>query len=334
MTGTQARIKRKELIQLGFEYNNFLIDDASQILEMETFISVHMQKQERVRKNLERVVLIGEHHQLPPVVQNVVLRSFSHFDQSLFLRLLKLGLPFIPLNFQGRCRPTLAKLFSWRYRQIKSSSSVLKNKFTRTNPGFLFEYQLINVLDDQGICATETVPYMYENSTEAEYIISVYQYMRLHGYCTQKIVILSTYNGQVALIRNMIENRCSQISLIGRPVKISTIDNYQGLQSEFVLISLVKNHNLGHVKDVRRLILAMSRSRLGLYVFARAPLFNKCYEAKQVFQRLFHQPTTLALTPYKNKTLEGRSRTGAEHVTIPNIFSMAYFVIFIIENYY
>jgi len=36
-----------------------------------------------------------------------------------------------------------------------------------------------------------------------------------------------------------------------------------------VLLSLVRTKTVGHLRDVRRLIVAMSRARLGLYVFCR-----------------------------------------------------------------
>jgi hypothetical protein len=35
---------------------------------------------------LKRVVLIGDHHQLPPVVKNMAFQKYGNFDQSLFAR--------------------------------------------------------------------------------------------------------------------------------------------------------------------------------------------------------------------------------------------------------
>ena len=42
--------------------------------------------------------------------------------------------------------------------------------------------------------------------------------------------------------------------------------------------SLVRTRFVGHLRDVRRLVVAMSRARLGLYVFCRRSLFEQCYE--------------------------------------------------------
>ncbi|CAN0444221.1 unnamed protein product, partial [Hapterophycus canaliculatus] len=44
---------------------------------------------------------------------------------------------------------------------------------------------------------------------------------------------------------------------------------YQGQQNDYVLLSLVRTRTVGHVRDVRRLVVALSRARLGLYVFCR-----------------------------------------------------------------
>ena len=59
-----------------------------------------------------------------------------------------------------------------------------------------------------------------QNLGEAEYLVSLYQYMRLLGYPAAKISILTTYNGQKALIRDVIERRCAGHPAFGRPAKV------------------------------------------------------------------------------------------------------------------
>lgn len=51
----------------------------------------------------------------------------------------------------------------------------------------------------------------------------------------------------------------------------------------------------GHLRDVRRLVVATSRSRLGLYVFGRESLYKNCYELQPTFKQLVARPTKLAL---------------------------------------
>ena len=59
-----------------------------------------LQRQEDGVSRLKRVILIGDHHQLPPVVKNMAFQKYSHLDQSLFTRFVRLGTPYVQLNAQ------------------------------------------------------------------------------------------------------------------------------------------------------------------------------------------------------------------------------------------
>jgi len=296
MTCTHAALKRREFVDLAFKYDNLLMEEAAQILEIETFIPMLLQRQEDNVSRLKRVVLIGDHHQLPPVVKNMAFQKYSHLDQSLFTRFIRLGTPYVELNAQGRARPTLAKLYNWRYRALGDLPYVLNTPaFKAANPGLAFDYQFINVPDFMGKGESEPTPYFYQNLGEAEYVVSLFCFMRLMGYPAHRISILTTYNGQKHLIRDVIEKRCANNPLFGRPYKIATVDKYQGQQNDFILLSLVRSRVVGHLRDVRRLVVAMSRARLGLYVFGRQALFANCYELQPTFRQLLGRPTKLAL---------------------------------------
>ena len=60
-----------------------------------------------------------------------------------------------------------------------------------------------------------------QNLGEAELVVSVYQYMRLRGYPAHRISILTTYNGQRALLADVIERRCARHPAFGRPSKVA-----------------------------------------------------------------------------------------------------------------
>ena len=45
-------------------------------------------------------------------------------------------------------------------------------------------------------------------------------YMRLLGYPAERIAILTTYNGQKHLIRDVIRKRCGENPMIGWPSKV------------------------------------------------------------------------------------------------------------------
>lgn len=90
---------------LGFKYDNILMEEAAQILEIETFIPLLLQNPEDGFSRLKRWIMIGDHHQLPPVIKNMAFQKYSNMEQSLFTRIVRLGVPTVDLDGQGRARP-------------------------------------------------------------------------------------------------------------------------------------------------------------------------------------------------------------------------------------
>lgn len=301
MTCTHAALKRRELVDLGFQFDNILMEESAQILEIETFIPLLLQNPEDGRNRLKRWVMIGDHHQLPPVIKNMAFQKYSNCEQSLFTRFVRLGVPTIQLDAQGRARPSICALYNWRYEKLGDLPHVTSwPEFQVANAGMWFDYQLINVENLEGRGETEPRKYFYQNLAEAEYVVHLYMYMRLLGYPASKISLLTTYNGQKELLRDVVEQRCARNPIFGRPHKISTVDKYQGQQNDYILLSLVRTRAVGHLRDVRRLVVAMSRARLGLYVFARVSLFKNCYELQPAFSLLTRRPLHLQLAPWEN----------------------------------
>ena len=130
MTCTHAAMVRSDLIELGFEYDNVVMEESGQMLEIESFIPFLLQKgrsDDSVSglSRLKRVCMLGDHNQLPPVVKNASFSKFSNLDQSLFARLIRLGVPYVQLDKQGRARPEIMKLYryvfwiySWLYYRL------------------------------------------------------------------------------------------------------------------------------------------------------------------------------------------------------------------------
>lgn len=65
--------------------------------------------------------------------------------------------------------------------------------------------------------------FIFQNLAEAEYCVALFMYMRLIGYPAHKITILTTYNGQKQMIREIIQRRCATNPLIGMPHKVHLI---------------------------------------------------------------------------------------------------------------
>jgi intron-binding protein aquarius len=325
MTSTHAAMRRAEIADLGFNYDTLIMEEAAQITEIESFIPCAMQHAD-VKSGelpLKRIVLVGDHLQNSPVIQNIPLRQYCNFDQSLFLRLIRLGVPSIQLDAQGRCRPSIAELFSWRYPGLGNlPEQTMKAEFSIANAGFKHDYQFIDVGEYQGQGEREPTPHFIQNLGEAEYAVALYQYMRLLGYPSKSIVILAAYAGQRALIRDVLEHRCKGNRLFGLPKAVSTVDRYQGEQSDYVILSLVRTKNVGYLRDVRRLTVALSRARLGLYVLGRKELFDTCAEMAPAMDLFNQRPNKLIVIPGElfpsrrelTAEVEGTEMEGVEHL--------------------
>lgn len=314
MTCTHAALKRKELVNLSFKYDNILMEESAQILEIETFIPLLLQNPLDGFNRLKRWIMIGDHHQLPPVIKNMAFQKYSNMEQSLFTRLVRLGVPVVQLDGQGRSRSSICELYKWRYNILDDLPHIKQwPEYQRANPGFVHDYQLINVENFNGVGESEPNPYFYQNLGEAEYVVAVYMYMRLLGYPAEKISILTTYNGQKHLLRDVVNRRCAENPIFGLPHKVTTVDKYQGQQNDYVLISLVRTKTVGHLRDVRRLVVAASRSRFGLYIFGRVSLFKNCFELRPTFKLLMSRPQKLMLIEgekYPGERLNDAKITG------------------------
>lgn len=89
-----------------------------------------------------------------------------------------------------------------------------------------------------------------------------------------------------------------------------------------MILSLVRTRTVGYLRDVRRLTVALSRARLGLYILGRQDIFASCYELKPAFDLLAKRPNKLMLVPgemYPTKRLqadnvEGTPMENLEHI--------------------
>ncbi|KAE8290116.1 Intron-binding protein aquarius Intron-binding protein of 160 kDa [Larimichthys crocea] len=278
MTCTHAALKRHDLVELGFKYDNILMEEAAQILEIETFIPLLLQNPEDGYSRLKRWIMIGDHHQLPPVIKNMAFQKYSNMEQSLFTRFVRLGVPTIDLDAQGRARASLCNLYNWRYKHLGNLPHVQQlPEFQVPNPGLTFDFQLINVEDFNGVGESEPNPYFYQNLAEAD-----------------------------------------------QPNKITTVDRFQGQQNDYIILSLVRTKAVGHLRDVRRLVVAMSRARLGLYIFARVSLFQNCFELTPAFNQLTARPQQLHIRPHEYYSQEQpRDASGQPDQIIKNMPEMA-----------
>lgn len=89
-----------------------------------------------------------------------------------------------------------------------------------------------------------------------------------------------------------------------------------------VILSLTRTSRVGYLRDIRRLTVALSRARLGLYILCRREVFESCYELKEAFDRLLKRPDKLTLMTGEtfptqrllDDEAEGTEMEGVEHL--------------------
>ena len=259
------------------------MEESGQILEIESFIPMTLQKK---MSNLKRVVLLGDENQLPPIVKCQAIRTQCLYHLSLFSRLLKTGYKnCVILNEQGRSRSEIVDLYRYKYENFVDMKEISK-KFNKNNFGFKHNIQFINVEEFNNRGEEMNSNNSFYNLAEAEYCIGLYMYMCLIGYNSNQISILTTYNGQKELIKEIFSKKCGWNKLFSNIGKISTVDKYQGQQNDFIILSLVRSKKIGYLRDIRRFIVSLSRARKGLYIFGKWDLFYNCLELNKTMSIL------------------------------------------------
>ncbi|XP_065661935.1 NFX1-type zinc finger-containing protein 1 homolog [Hydra vulgaris] len=116
------------------------------------------------------------------------------------------------------------------------------------------------------------------NSTEAEMVIGLTEYLVNCGVPKSSIAILTPYKGQLMLMRlrlinlNLLNNKDKENSVV-----LSTVDRFQGDEADIVIISLVIDamSYTGFVKKLNRMIVLLSRARLGMYIIGNINYFEE-----------------------------------------------------------
>ena len=284
LTCTYAAINRQKLIDLNFKYDTIIMEESGQILEIESFIPMTLQKK---MSNLKRVVLLGDENQLPPIVKSQAIRTQCLYHLSLFSRLIKSGYKnCVILNEQGRSRTEIVNLYRYLYQDLKDMKEISQKFKNSKNFCFKHTIQFVNVEEFNGHGEEMNSNNSFYNLAEAEYCIGLYMYMCLVGYNPSQISILTTYNGQKELIKEIYTKKCGWNKFFNNIGKICTVDKYQGQQNDFIILSLVRTKKIGYLRDIRRFIVSLSRARQGLYIFGKWDLFMNCLELNKTMNIL------------------------------------------------
>ncbi|XP_021369417.1 NFX1-type zinc finger-containing protein 1-like [Mizuhopecten yessoensis] len=247
MTTTGAARYQDVLKEIGPRI--VIIEEAAEVLETHIITALS--------PRCEHLILIGDHKQLEPKPSVYRLEQKYNLGLSMFERLLNNGIENHCLQRQHRMRPDISRLVRDIYPTLEDSENVFKYEHVMGVEKDVF-FINHNRSEDYGGDTRS-----YSNKHEAGYVVALCRYLLKQGYAPNQITILAAYSGQMLCIRNLMPRNEFE------GVRAVAIDNFQGEETDIILLSLVRSNktgNIGFLKKENRICVALSRAKKGLYV--------------------------------------------------------------------
>jgi superfamily I DNA and/or RNA helicase len=249
------------------QFSTVFIDEAAQALEPMSWIPIS-------RSN--RVVLAGDHFQLPPTVKSKRAEEMG-LKETLFERCMNLPEIAVMLNTQYRMHEKIMQFSNDEFYggDLRADESVKKTLLSYDEEDYLLNSPL-EMIDTAGCSYGELInpeSLSISNPEEAELLIRhlkmlLQQYERHPGAAQLSIGVISPYKEQVQLLTLKISE---DEELKDRPAKIAvkTIDGFQGQERDIIYISMVRSNedmDIGFLSDTRRMNVALTRAKKKLVV--------------------------------------------------------------------
>lgn len=253
------------------KFRNVLIDESTQSAEPECMIPLVL--------GCKQVVLVGDHKQLGPVIMNKKAAK-AGLNQSLFERLVKLGLTPIRLNVQYRMHPCLSEFPSNMFYEGSLQNGVTIHERLRRDVDFPWPVgdmpmMFWSNLGNEEISASGT---SYLNRTEASNVEKIVTRFFRAGVKPADIGVITPYEGQRSYIVSTMQNTGTFKKEYYKEVEVASVDAFQGREKDFIVLSCVRsneNQGIGFLSDPRRLNVALTRAKYGLVIIGNPKVLTK-----------------------------------------------------------
>ncbi|KAJ6114078.1 P-loop containing nucleoside triphosphate hydrolase protein [Penicillium capsulatum] len=272
-----------------------LLEEAGEILESHVLTALS--------PGTKHLILIGDHLQLRPKINSYDLSTEKgdgyDLNVSLFERLIRAGYPHTTLQKQHRMCPEISGLVrSLTYPLLEDDDKTKNRPEPRglSDRVIFFNHQNLESFSGVSDRRDEGAKQSKENLFEAEIVLKIVKYLGQQGYGTDKLVVLTPYLGQLSLLRQTLSKQndpvlndldshdlvqAGLLSLASAKhskgkIKLSTIDNYQGEESEIVIVSLTRSNRSGEIGFMaapERLNVLLSRARNILIMVGNSKTF-------------------------------------------------------------
>ncbi|WLV25118.1 AAA domain-containing protein [Aciduricibacillus chroicocephali] len=300
------------------EFDVVIIDEVSKATPPELLLPMLKGK---------KIILVGDHHQLPPLIGQETMDEFIHtqesneqqglrklLNESLFERLFR-TLPKqnkTMLSIQYRMHERIMSTISPFYKegnyelQCGLPDSDLARDHLLESPLIQREEHLLWIDTPNEHAYFEEKPKggtSRFNKAELQLIReslldleSATELAKAAGRISdnekKSVGIISFYGEQVKRINHLIDQEIRPKHLHCRT---GSVDKFQGMEMDIIILSFVRNHDessgdIGFAKDYRRLNVALSRSRELLIIIGSSEMFasrTKNEKARDMYQRLY-----------------------------------------------
>ena len=275
LTGSAHRVLERQ------KFGTLFIDEAAQALEAACWIAI---------TKATRVVLAGDHCQLPPTVKSIAALK-GGLDKTLMERIVENKPEVVTLlKVQYRMNEQIMRFSSeWFYHGEVESASEIKYR------GILDLDTPMTWVDTSEMDSKEEFvgeSFGRINKSEATLTLqTLSDYFEKIG--KQRILdervdvgIISPYRAQVQYMRKLIRMKES-FKPFKRLISVNTVDGFQGQERDIIIISLVRANDegqIGFLRDLRRMNVAMTRARMKLIIIGNAstmtrhPFYKKLFE--------------------------------------------------------
>ena len=269
----------------GQKFGTLFIDEAAQALEAACWIPI---------RRVSRVVLAGDHCQLPPTVKSIAALK-GGLGKTLMERIVENKPEVVTLlKMQYRMNEEIMRFSSdWFYGNMVESAPEVKYRS-------ILDFDIPMTWIDTNQFSVDGLRFTEEfvgesfgriNKAEAELTLLVLEeYFKKIG--KQRILderldvgIISPYRAQVQYLRRQIKKK-EWAKPYRQLISVNTVDGFQGQERDIILISLVRANDdgqIGFLRDLRRMNVAITRARMKLIILGDAstmtqhPFYRKLY---------------------------------------------------------
>lgn len=255
----------------SLRFRSVLIDEATQAAEPEALIPiVHGCKQ---------LVFVGDHCQLGPVITDKRAAG-AGLGQSMFERLVALGLRPIRLQVQYRMHPALSDFPSNTFYEgtLQNGVSADDRKPSLSEfPWVDIAYPMVfwSQTGPEEVSASGT---SYLNRVEAAAVEKAVTHLLKAGVGADEIGVITPYEGQRAYVVSHFARSGPLRQDLYDDVEVASVDAFQGREKKYIIMSCVRSNEhqgIGFLSDPRRLNVALTRSRLGNVIIGNPKVLSR-----------------------------------------------------------